>query len=90
VQYSLQGDIIIQGDFNAYTNTNPDFVISDDSPFPVSNDQHYVFDSPSPRNNMDKNSPTIVVNYSLTFVEKQAFRYLMVEQLEIFKGNILV
>ena len=55
-QYSSQ-DVIIQGDFNAYTNTNPDFVTSDDSPFPVSDNQHYVFDSPSPRNNLDKKQP---------------------------------
>lgn len=29
MKYSKYGDIIIQGDFNAYTNTQPDFVMFD-------------------------------------------------------------
>ena len=51
--YSSQGDIVIQGDFNAYTNLNPDYVTYDESEHPNSDDQFYIYDSPSPRNNMD-------------------------------------
>ena len=42
--YSKSGDIILQGDFNAYTGTEPDFIQSDDSPFANDADSHYVSD----------------------------------------------
>jgi len=42
--YSQLGNIIIQGDFNAYTNKVPDFVITDDCQFPKSNDLNYLVD----------------------------------------------
>ena len=42
--YSKSGDIILQGDFNAYTDTEPDFIQSDDSPFANDADSHYVSD----------------------------------------------
>ena len=32
--YSQLGEIVLQGDFNAYTNVIPDFVTSDDSSLP--------------------------------------------------------
>jgi hypothetical protein len=52
--YSQLGDIVIQGDFNAYTNTVPDFVISNNTEFPRPIDNEYSIDS---RNNLD-NKPT--------------------------------
>ena len=42
--YSKDGDIVIQGDFNAYTSTEPDYILSDDSPFANDSDSHYVSD----------------------------------------------
>ena len=53
-KYSSQGDIIVQGDFNAYTNTVSDSVIFDESEHSNSDDQNYVSDTHTPRNNMDK------------------------------------
>ena len=55
--YSSQGDIIIQGDFNAYTNTSADFVILDNCQHPNLDDINYFIDSSAPRNNMDKKLP---------------------------------
>ena len=51
--YSKSGDVILQGDFNAYTGTEPDFIQSDDSPFANDTDSHYVSDIKLPRNNLD-------------------------------------
>ena len=47
MKYSSQGDIIIQGDFNAYTNTKPDFVFNDDTEYPNPEDLNYFLDSPN-------------------------------------------
>ncbi|CAC5393200.1 unnamed protein product [Mytilus coruscus] len=54
--YSQLGDILIQGDFNAYTNTIPDFVISDEAKFPKSNDNEYSIDSHNLRKKLDSKS----------------------------------
>ena len=51
--YSQLGDIVIQGDFNAYTNTVSDFVISDNTEFPRPIDNKYSIDSHISRNNLD-------------------------------------
>jgi hypothetical protein len=51
--YSQLGDIVIQGEFNAYTNTVPDFVISDNTEFPRPIDNEYSIDSHISRNNLD-------------------------------------
>ena len=55
--YSQLGDIVIQGDFNAYTNTVPDVVISDNTEFPRPIDNEYSNDFHISRNNLD-NKPT--------------------------------
>ena len=31
--YSKEGDIVFQGDFNTYTNSEPDYILSDNSHF---------------------------------------------------------
>lgn len=51
--YSQQGDIVVQGDFNAYTSLEPDFILSDESPFASHTDTHYISDLTLPRNNLD-------------------------------------
>ena len=43
--------------FNAYTNTVPDFVLSDDSSFPNLEDTNYMVDTPTYRNNNDIKQP---------------------------------
>ena len=43
--YSQLGDILIQGDLNAYTSNIHDFVLTDDTQFPKMNDPKYVCDS---------------------------------------------
>jgi exonuclease III len=50
---SQLGDIVIQGDFNAQTNTVPDFVISDSTEFSRPIDNEYSIDSHISRNNLD-------------------------------------
>ena len=44
---------ILQGDFNAYTGTKPDFIQSDNSPFANDADSHYASDIKLPRTNLD-------------------------------------
>jgi hypothetical protein len=51
--YSQLGDIVIQGDFNAYTHTLPDSAISDNTEFPRPIDNEYSNDSHISRNNLD-------------------------------------
>ena len=56
-KYSCLGEILIQGDFNAYTYTTPDFIEIDDSLYPNSDDKNYVIDTFTPRNNFDHKNP---------------------------------
>ena len=51
--YSKYGDIVIQGDFNAYTSTEPDYIMADEITFANYSDNHYVSDTNLPRNNLD-------------------------------------
>ncbi|CAC5395574.1 unnamed protein product [Mytilus coruscus] len=53
VKYSKLGDILIQGDFNAYTNTMPDFIVNDEKSHSSNDDVFYKFDNSLPRNNLD-------------------------------------
>jgi hypothetical protein len=55
--YSQLGEVVVQGDFNAYTGSIPDFVLSDNSPYPNSDDPNYFIDSCIPRNNFDRKHP---------------------------------
>ena len=51
--YSPFSDIMIQGDFNAYTNTHADFVLNDEVDHCNLDDVHYKYDNILPRNNLD-------------------------------------
>jgi hypothetical protein len=53
VKFSSLGHFIVQGDFNAYTNTKQDFVSYDDSGRSKPEDDHYISDQNLPRNNLD-------------------------------------
>ena len=55
--YSQYGEVLIQGDFNAYTSTSSDFVSSDESKYPHTEDDNYVYDICTPRNNLDHKRP---------------------------------
>ncbi|CAC5407380.1 unnamed protein product [Mytilus coruscus] len=44
---------MVQGDFNAHTNTSPDYVLFDESKQPYVADNYYVEDRIMPRNNLD-------------------------------------
>ena len=52
-RYSNDGDIMVQGDFNAYTNTKADFVENNNSVHVTFDDVHYKIDNMLPRNNLD-------------------------------------
>ena len=51
--YSPFSDIMIQGDFNAYTNTHAEFVLNDEVDHCNLDDVHYKYDNILPRNNLD-------------------------------------
>jgi hypothetical protein len=53
VTFSSLGHVIVQGDFNVYTNTKQDFVSHDDSGRSNPEDDHYNSDQNLPRNNLD-------------------------------------
>ena len=53
VRNSSLGHIMVQGDFNAYTNTKHDFVFFDVFSRSNTHDVHYAYDQNSPRNNLD-------------------------------------
>ena len=53
VKFSNIGHVIVQGDFNTYTNTKQDFVSYDDSGRSNPEDDHYISDQNLPRNNLD-------------------------------------
>lgn len=55
--YSKLGDILLQGDFNGYTNTNKDFIIADNRNFPLLEDKYYKVDKKMIRNNTDPKLP---------------------------------
>ena len=66
--YSRLGDIIIQGDFNAYTNTKPDFIEFDSDSERVNiDDLRHNVDIFTPRNNLDhkhlNNSGKCLLNF---------------------------
>ena len=65
-KYSSLGHIMVQGDFNAYTNRKQDYVPYDDSSDINLEDDHYVFDHILPRNNLDtkliNNSGKLLLN----------------------------
>jgi hypothetical protein len=50
--YSQLGEVVVQCDFNAYAGSIPDFVLSDNSPYPNSDDPNYFIDSCIPRNSL--------------------------------------
>lgn len=66
-KHSELGNTIIQDDFNAYTDTQPDFVLFDkDSHCFNGDDLHYQYDSTLLRNNLDhihtNNSGKLLLN----------------------------
>ena len=64
--YSKFGDIMVQGDFNAYTNIQPDYVLHDESDHSIIDDLCYKYDNAVPRNNLDQkrtnNSGKLLLN----------------------------
>ena len=66
VKYSNLGHVMVQGDFNGYTNTKPDYITFDDNSNIDQEDDQYVADSISPRNNLDRklinNSGRLLLN----------------------------
>lgn len=66
-KYSKLGNFIIQGDFNAYTNTQPDFILFDkDSHCVNGDDLHNQYDSTLWRDDLDhkhtNNSEKLLLN----------------------------
>ena len=53
VRYSNLGHVMVQGDFNGYTSTKPDYITFDDKLNIDQGDNQYVADKISPRNNLD-------------------------------------
>ena len=53
VKVSNLGNIIVHGDFNAYTNIKPDFITFDNDIQTNIDDDQYISDQSRPRNNLD-------------------------------------
>ena len=85
--YSQLGDILIQGDFNAYTNTVPDFVMSDDTDLPKSNDKQYIIDNQMYRNNLDKKATNKSGKLLLELCKESSLRIMNGRTLGDLPGN---
>ena len=86
VKYSNLGHIIVQGDFNAYTNTSPDFVCHDD-PGHIILDDHYTFDTCLPRNNVDMKRPNNSGKFLLELCKETGLRILNGRKVGDLDGN---
>ncbi|CAC5375985.1 unnamed protein product [Mytilus coruscus] len=75
VKYSKLGDILIQGDFNAYTNTMPDFIVNDEKSH-SNNDVFYKFDNSLPRNNLDSKRVNNSGKHFLNMCKESGLRIL--------------
>ena len=75
-KYSCLGEILIQGDFNAYTHTTPDFVELDDSSYPNSDDTNYFIDTCKSRNNFDTKKPNKSGKLLLDLCKESGIRIL--------------
>ena len=69
------GDIFIHGDFNAYTNTNSDYIESDDTQYPQMEDNCST-DLISPRNNMDAKRLNKSGRYLLDLCKESSLKLL--------------
>ncbi|CAG2232931.1 unnamed protein product [Mytilus edulis] len=76
VKYSNLGHIIVQGDFNAYTNTKPDFVAFDNSCTSNQDDLQYISDQNIPRNNLDTKLVNNSGKYLLNLCKESGLRIL--------------
>ena len=74
--FSKLGDVVLQGDFNAYTNTSKDFVSHDESRFQNSEDHCYVSDTCIPRNNSDQKQPNSSGKYLLDLCKETGLRII--------------
>ncbi|CAG2204204.1 unnamed protein product [Mytilus edulis] len=76
VKYSNLGHIIVQGDFNAYTNTKPDFIAFDNSCTSNQDDLQYISDQNIPRNNLDTKLVNNSGKYLLNLCKESSLRIL--------------
>ena len=72
---SRLGDSFIHGDFTAYTNTNSDYIESDDTQYPQMED-YYSTDLNNPRNNMDTKSINKSGRFLLDLCKKSSLKLL--------------
>lgn len=70
------GCILVQGDFNAYTNNKPDFVSHDNHFHSNQDDLHYVHDQNMPRNNLDLKLLNNSGKYLLNLCKESGLRLL--------------
>ncbi|CAC5367693.1 unnamed protein product [Mytilus coruscus] len=76
VKYSSLGHIMLQGDFNAYTNTKPDYVTFDESKKTNLENSHYVDDKIMSRNNLDPKLINKSGNILLSLCKESGLRIL--------------
>ncbi|KAK3101032.1 hypothetical protein FSP39_000386 [Pinctada imbricata] len=88
-EFSRLGHIILQGDFNAYTNTHPDFVVDDNSNPPCLNENVcYINDVKLPRNNLDPKYSNKSGKNLLDICKETGLRILNGRKIGDLKGNL--
>ena len=76
IEHYKSGDILLQGDFNAYTFTSPDFIENDDSLYPNPDDTNYFIDTCTSRNNFDTKKPNKSGKLLLDLCKESGIRIL--------------
>ena len=75
-KYSKMGNIMIQCDCNAYTNTSPDFILYDESNHATQNDTFNIHDNMMSRNNLDHKRVNNSGKYLLNMCKEARLRIL--------------
>lgn len=78
---------MLQGDFNAYTGTQPDFILNDYSKNIPLHDVHYVEDQFMPRNNKDPKLPNNSGKLLLNLCKESGLRILNGRKIGDPQGN---
>ena len=86
--YNQHGDVLLQGDFNAFTNVCLDYFISDENQYPEMDD-HYLADSAIPRNDMDNKRTNKSGKSPLNICKETALKLVNGRSMDDIFGNFM-
>ena len=78
---------MLQGDFNAYTSTQPDFIVNDNFNNFTNEDDQYIEDQYMPRNNRDSKLPNNSGKFLLNLCKESGLRILNGRKIGDPQGN---